>query len=190
MRGRDKSFSSLDKAFWYDPESDLVQCLECKRWFKRIVNFHLKAHGLTPAEYKKRHGILPRTALMNKAGLESHSRQAYKLKKEGKLKSYSKGESSFPKVSSAERSKRMKELFKNKAFVENYREGLDKRSYISYQKNKYKNLDIVVHRGKARVSIVCERCGNSVLDYPFKSKSRQYCSSLCASLANLSSINQ
>jgi len=43
-----------------------VICLECGREFKQLGEFHLTSHGLTPKEYKKKHGIPLGQALISK----------------------------------------------------------------------------------------------------------------------------
>ncbi len=53
--------SELDKAISRDPQSSIqrhqVVCLECGKAFKLLSNRHLVLHGLTPREYKQKHGI-------------------------------------------------------------------------------------------------------------------------------------
>lgn len=38
-------------------QRDQVVCLECSRSFKLLANRHLALHGLTPRQYKQKHGI-------------------------------------------------------------------------------------------------------------------------------------
>ncbi len=40
-----------------------VICLECSKEFRQLSGKHLGTHGLTPREYKKKHGISPRQSL-------------------------------------------------------------------------------------------------------------------------------
>jgi predicted transcriptional regulator len=40
-----------------------VICLECMREFRQLTGRHLSQHGLTPREYKKKHGIPLRQGL-------------------------------------------------------------------------------------------------------------------------------
>lgn len=44
-----------------------VTCLECDKNFKMLTARHLSSHGLTPAEYKKKYGIKPKTSLIAKS---------------------------------------------------------------------------------------------------------------------------
>jgi len=50
-----------------DPQSSIqrnqVICLECGKAFKLLSNRHLALHGLTPREYKQKHGIRMTQAL-------------------------------------------------------------------------------------------------------------------------------
>ncbi len=50
-----------------DPQSSIqrnqVICLECGKSFKLLSNRHLALHGLTPREYKQKHGIRMTQAL-------------------------------------------------------------------------------------------------------------------------------
>jgi predicted transcriptional regulator len=43
-----------------------VICLECGREFRQLGKSHLSSHGLTAEEYKKKHGIPLRQALVSK----------------------------------------------------------------------------------------------------------------------------
>ncbi len=53
--------SEIDEAISRDPQSSIqrtqVICLECGKAFKLLSNRHLALHGLTPREYKQKHGI-------------------------------------------------------------------------------------------------------------------------------------
>jgi predicted transcriptional regulator len=57
----------LDEAISRDPQSSIqrnqVICLECGKAFKLLSNRHLALHGLTPREYKQKHGIRMTQAL-------------------------------------------------------------------------------------------------------------------------------
>ena len=44
-------------------QRDKVYCLECRTGFKLLCNQHLRKHGLTPRQYKTKHGIPLTTAL-------------------------------------------------------------------------------------------------------------------------------
>src|SRR5687768_7570672 len=50
-----------------DPQTSIqrhqVICLECGKSFKLLSNRHLALHGLTPREYKQKHGIRMTQAL-------------------------------------------------------------------------------------------------------------------------------
>jgi ROS/MUCR transcriptional regulator protein len=41
-----------------------LQCHECGDWFPSVAH-HIKVHGLSPGEYKLKHGLTLRTALEN-----------------------------------------------------------------------------------------------------------------------------
>lgn len=43
-----------------------ITCLECGKTFKVLTKRHLKAHGLTPAEYKEKHGYKKDVSLIAK----------------------------------------------------------------------------------------------------------------------------
>ena len=47
-------------------QRDKVICLECGKEFRQIAKSHLGSHGLTPKEYKKKHGIPLGQALVAK----------------------------------------------------------------------------------------------------------------------------
>jgi predicted transcriptional regulator len=57
----------LEEAVSRDPQSSIqrnqVICLECGKAFKLLSNRHLALHGLTPREYKHKHGIRMTQAL-------------------------------------------------------------------------------------------------------------------------------
>ncbi len=63
--------SELDKAISRNPQSsiqrDQVVCLECGKAFKLLSNRHLVLHGLTPREYKQKHGIRKTQPLSSRA---------------------------------------------------------------------------------------------------------------------------
>ena len=63
--------SELDKAISRNPQSSIqrnqVVCLECGKAFKLLSNRHLVLHGLTPREYKQKHGIRLTQALSSRA---------------------------------------------------------------------------------------------------------------------------
>jgi predicted transcriptional regulator len=44
-----------------------VTCLECGKVFKILSSRHLALHGLSPAEYKAKYGLKPKTSLISKS---------------------------------------------------------------------------------------------------------------------------
>jgi len=48
-------------------QRDKVICLECDKEFRQLGKSHLSSHGLTPREYKKKHGIPLGQALISKS---------------------------------------------------------------------------------------------------------------------------
>jgi predicted transcriptional regulator len=48
-------------------QQNKIICLECGREFKQLSRSHLVSHGLTPREYKKKHGFKPTQALTAKS---------------------------------------------------------------------------------------------------------------------------
>lgn len=44
-----------------------IICLECGKEFKQLSRSHLKSHGLTPKDYRKKHGLKAGQALTAKA---------------------------------------------------------------------------------------------------------------------------
>ncbi len=75
--------SELDKAISRNPQSsiqrDQVVCLECGKAFKLLSNRHLVLHGLTPREYKQKHGIRMTQALSSRALTTKRRKLAKKL---------------------------------------------------------------------------------------------------------------
>jgi predicted transcriptional regulator len=59
--------SEFEQGMPTDPQASIqrnqVICLECRRSFKLLSNRHLALHGLTPREYKRKHGIRMTQAL-------------------------------------------------------------------------------------------------------------------------------
>lgn len=47
-------------------QREKIICLECRREFRQLGKSHLTSHGLTPNEYRKKHGIPPGQALISK----------------------------------------------------------------------------------------------------------------------------
>jgi len=48
-------------------QEDKVICLECGKEFKQLTQKHLFLHGLSPKEYKQKHGMRLKTSLMAKS---------------------------------------------------------------------------------------------------------------------------
>ncbi len=63
--------SEIDEAISRNPQASIqrnqVVCLECGKSFKLLSNRHLALHGLTPREYKQKHGIRMTQALSSRA---------------------------------------------------------------------------------------------------------------------------
>ncbi len=63
--------SEIDEAISRNPQASIqrnqVVCLECGKAFKLLSNRHLALHGLTPREYKQKHGIRMTQALSSRA---------------------------------------------------------------------------------------------------------------------------
>ncbi len=55
-------------------QKNKVVCLECGESFKMLSPKHLASHGLTPKEYRKKHGFSLRQPLCAKSLSESRSR--------------------------------------------------------------------------------------------------------------------
>lgn len=58
-----KPCTNLDEVAEYI-SGDLIQCLECERWYKQLTGKHLRSHGLTPNEYRDKWGLPRGTPLM------------------------------------------------------------------------------------------------------------------------------
>jgi predicted transcriptional regulator len=59
--------AEVEESITRDPQASIqrnqVVCLECGKSFKLLSNRHLALHGLTPREYKQKHGIRMTQAL-------------------------------------------------------------------------------------------------------------------------------
>lgn len=59
--------AEVEESIIRDPQASIqrnqVVCLECGKSFKLLSNRHLALHGLTPREYKQKHGIRMTQAL-------------------------------------------------------------------------------------------------------------------------------
>jgi predicted transcriptional regulator len=85
-----------------DPKKSIqknkIVCLECGQEFKMLSPKHLKSHGLTSKEYRKKHGFSARQPLCAKAlserrsqsgkerGLPDNLRKAIEMRTKGKKK--------------------------------------------------------------------------------------------------------
>ena len=58
---RSEQKTDIETPLSHDPLSSIqrhqVVCLECGKSFKLLANRHLALHGLTPRQYKQKHGI-------------------------------------------------------------------------------------------------------------------------------------
>lgn len=59
------SGKSVLGALEYDPDADKVRCHECGRWFKNLGKHANMTHNLKGPEYKKKHGLRKKTALVS-----------------------------------------------------------------------------------------------------------------------------
>jgi len=59
-------------------QNDKVVCLECGAEMKQLTQKHLKAHGISPKEYKRKYGFSLRTPLAAKALTKERSKAAKK----------------------------------------------------------------------------------------------------------------
>ena len=75
--------SEIDEAISRNPQASIqrnqVVCLECGKEFKLLSNRHLALHGLTPREYKQKHGIRMTQALSSRALTAKRRKLAKKL---------------------------------------------------------------------------------------------------------------
>lgn len=87
-----------------------IQCLECKGWYKAPVMHVWQAHGLTEAEYKKKHGLDHKKGLLMEPIRENKSRKVFENRtvenlEKGKPTRFKKGQ---PGVGRYERSAQTK----------------------------------------------------------------------------------
>ncbi len=91
MESSEKS-ASTDKAKALDPRDsirdDKVTCLECGLQFRQITANHLKSHGMTMREYKRKWGFRLKDSLAAKALSASRSAAAKQRGIPPKLKEY------------------------------------------------------------------------------------------------------
>jgi predicted transcriptional regulator len=78
-----EAVTSLEKApMQVTPENsiqnDKVICLECGAEMKQLTQKHLKSHGISPREYKRKYGFTLRTPLAAKALTKARSKAAKK----------------------------------------------------------------------------------------------------------------
>lgn len=68
--------AALGKGPYESIGEDSVVCLECGAQFRQITANHLKSHGLTPREYKKKWGFRLKDSLAAKVVTRSRSEAA------------------------------------------------------------------------------------------------------------------
>lgn len=78
-------------------QDDHVVCLECGRQFDQVTANHLKSHGLTPREYKKKWGFRLKDSLACKNLQQSRSDAAKKRGIPKELKEYHERRKKWPK---------------------------------------------------------------------------------------------
>lgn len=59
-----RSGKSLEGALEYDPAQDRIRCHECGKWFTYLAPHIKQKHHITSSEYKKKHGLSARAALV------------------------------------------------------------------------------------------------------------------------------
>lgn len=59
-------------------QQDKIVCLECGAEMRQLTARHLGSHGLTPREYRKKHGFTMRTPLSSKSLTKARSKAAKK----------------------------------------------------------------------------------------------------------------
>jgi predicted transcriptional regulator len=69
-------------------QKDKVVCLECGAEFRQLTANHLRSHGLTPREYKKKWGFPLKQSLAAKALTAARSKSAKKRGLPKKLQEY------------------------------------------------------------------------------------------------------
>ena len=65
-----------------------IICCECDKEFKQLSKSHLRSHGLTPKEYKKKYGIPGSQALTAKSLTAKRRKLAKEMKLGSKLAEY------------------------------------------------------------------------------------------------------
>ncbi len=75
--------TEVEESIARDPQASIqrnqVVCLECGKSFKLLSNRHLALHGLTPREYKQKHGIRMTQALSARTLSQRRRRLAKEL---------------------------------------------------------------------------------------------------------------
>lgn len=67
-------------------KQDTIVCLECGEEFKQLAHTHLKKHGLSKSDYKKKYGIPSKQPLLAKSGTEKRKKDAKEKKTGERLK--------------------------------------------------------------------------------------------------------
>ena len=65
--------------------SDLIQCLECGRWFPSIGSHLHRIHGMTAREYRERHDLPKSHKLAGRAIREAQSVQTRRMIADGTM---------------------------------------------------------------------------------------------------------
>lgn len=81
---RDTPFQREDELAAY-VAGQLIQCLECGRWFRALATHLPRAHGMTHAQYRERWGIPARIALAGRGTRALLSDQMRELIASGSL---------------------------------------------------------------------------------------------------------
>ena len=83
LSGTQESAGSLEKGLAHITPEDSIQndkviCLECGAEMKQLTQKHLKSHGISPREYKKKYGFSLRTPLAARVLTRARSKAAKK----------------------------------------------------------------------------------------------------------------
>lgn len=97
------SGESVLGALEYNQADDTTKCHECGEWFSGLGWHVTKSHGITVAEYNKRHGLRKSSALCGMKIRESHRKAAKRLTVPGSgILSSVRGKRARPKAKSME----------------------------------------------------------------------------------------
>ena len=80
-----KSGASILGALEYQGEEDKVRCHECGEWYVSLAAHARLAHHITAEDYRLRHGLHRRTALMGFKSANHHGETAHKFTKGNKV---------------------------------------------------------------------------------------------------------